>query len=66
MPQSESLVSKLREDAHLGYPFKPDSQADSVVALVAVAVVVDIEEIRLTKWTIPPSHITALGNCIDY
>ena len=60
MPQSESLVSKLREDAHLDCRSKPDNPAESVVVVVVVD---DIEEIRLTKWTIP--HITALGNCID-
>lgn len=32
MPQSESLVSKLREDAHLDCPSKPDNPAESVVA----------------------------------
>ena len=58
MPQSEGLVSKLIEDAHLDCRSNPDNPAESVVVVVD-----DIEEIRLTKWTIP--HITALGNCID-
>ena len=49
MPQSESLVSKLREDAHLECPSKPNNPAESVVALAVVDVDVDVEEISLSK-----------------
>lgn len=52
MPESESLVSKLREYAHLECPSKPGNPAEFVVD-------VDVEEIRLNKCILP-SHLYSL------
>lgn len=59
MPQSESLVSKLREDAHLECPSKPDNPAESVVD-------VDVERNKVEQVYPNVPLTTALGNCIYY